>query len=85
MFYTFNVQEDLLLACDEVRLAGEDMQRTGSEFARDTLQADKREAMVAAARRLLLATTQLMVVADAVDVSQLVNASKRVSCFADWS
>lgn len=77
------MQEDLLLACDEVRLAGEEMQRTGSEFARNTLRADKREAMVAAARRLLLATTRLMVVADAVDVSRLINASKRVSWFAD--
>ena len=80
-FHLHSLQEDLLLACDDVRAAGEEMHRAGSEFARDTFRADKRAAMAAAGRQLLLAATRLMTVADAVDVSRLLNASKRVSSY----
>ena len=81
---TLHVQEKLLLACEEVRAAGEEMHKTASEFAKDTLPAEKRDAMVQASQELLKAVTRLMVIADTVDVSKLLKASSRVRSAAFW-
>lgn len=72
------IQEELLLACDEVKSAGEQMQRSANTFASDTSRSDKREVMKESSRDLLMAVVQLMVIADAVDVSKLFNVSNRV-------
>ena len=55
------------MACNEVKVAGEDMQRETLDFSRDTLDAGRREAMAEASRVLLMAVTRLMVVVDTVD------------------
>ena len=68
-----------MLACDEVCTAGATMHKVASEFAQDTSQRGRREAMTKASRELLISVTRLMVVADAVDVSKLIKASGRVS------
>ena len=73
-----HTQEELLLACDEVRAAGEVMHQAASEFARDTFQSEKRDEMTKASRELLMSVTRLMVIADAVDVKKLLKASNRV-------
>lgn len=74
------VQEDLLLACDEVKSAGESMHQAAVEFSQDTLDSERRETMVAAARVLLMAVTRLLVVVDAVDVQRMFRTSNRVWC-----
>ena len=71
-------QEELLLACDEVRAAGEVMHQAASNFARDTFQTERRDEMTKASRELLMSVTRLMVIADAVDVNKLFKASNRV-------
>lgn len=71
-------QEDLLLACDEVKSAGENMHQAAIEFSHDTLDSERRETMVAAARVLLMAVTRLLVVVDAVDVQRMFRTSNRV-------
>ena len=73
-----HTQEELLLACDEVRAAGEVMHQAASEFARDTFQSEKRDEMTKASRELLMSVTRLMVIADAVDVKKLLKVSSRV-------
>ena len=73
-----HTQEELLLACDEVRAAGEVMHQAASEFARDTFQSEKRDEMTKASRELLMSVTRLMVIADAVDVKKLLKTSNRV-------
>jgi hypothetical protein len=60
-------QEELLLACNEVRVAGERMHQAALDFSRDTLDTERREAMAEASRGLLLAVTRLLVVVDTVD------------------
>ncbi len=74
-----HTQEELLQSCDDIRTAAEVMHRAGSEFAQDTLEAKKRSVMVSAAQELLICVTRLMVIADIVDVSMLLKASRRVS------
>ena len=54
------------------------MQKTAAIFASDTSRSDKREVMKEASRDLLMAVVRLMVIADAVDVSKLLNVSNRV-------
>ena len=73
------MQEELLLACDEVKTAGELMQKSADAFSHDTSRSDKREAMKEASRELLMTVVRLMVIADAVDVSKLFKVSSRVS------
>lgn len=75
---THTHQEELLLACDEVRAAGEVMHQAASNFARDTFQTERRDEMTKASRELLMSVTRLMVIADAVDVNKLLKASSRV-------
>ena len=60
-------QEDLLLACNEVKVAGGSMQRATLDFSGDTLDVGRREAMAEASRALLIAVTRLLVVVDAID------------------
>ena len=61
------VQEELLLVCNEVKAAGESMQRATLEFSRDTLDSERREGMADASRVLLMAVTRLLVVVDTID------------------
>ncbi|CAI8041298.1 Catenin alpha [Geodia barretti] len=60
-------QEDLLLACNEVKVAGGSMQRATLDFSGDTLDAGRREAMAEASRALLIAVTRLLAVVDTID------------------
>lgn len=71
----------MLLACEEVRARGELLHTTGSTFVQDTVKSSKRATMVHAARELLFSITRLMVIADIVDVNNLLNASSKVQ----WS
>ena len=73
-----HTQEDLLLACDEVKSMGESMHQTALEFSYDTLDEDRREMMVTASRSLLMAVTRLMVAVDAVDIQNMFRTSSRV-------
>ena len=57
----------------------ETMHKAASEFVQDTFRSERRAAMVTAAQELLMSVTRLMVVADVVDVSKLLKASRRVS------
>ena len=79
--FTVTLQEELLLSCDEVKSAGEVVQKAANAFASDVSRSDKREVMKEASRDLLMAVVRLMVIADAVDVSKLLNVSNRVSSF----
>ncbi len=72
-------QEEILLACEDVRTKGELLHSAGGVFILDTSKSDKRVNMVHAARELLFSITRLMVIADVVDVNNLLNASNRVS------
>lgn len=72
-------QEELLLACAEVKGAGELMQKAAVAFELDTSRSDRREAMKEASRDLLMTVVRLMVIADAIDVNKLLNISTRVS------
>ena len=54
------------------------MHKAASEFAKDTLQTEKRDVMVQASQELLKAVTRLMVIADMMDVGKLLRASSRV-------
>ena len=73
-----HTQEDLLLACDEVKSMGESMHQAALEFSYDTLDEDRRETMVTASRSLLMAVTRLMVAVDAVDIQNMFRTSSRV-------
>ena len=72
----------MLLSCDEVKSAGEVVQKAAYAFASDVSRSDKREVMKEASRDLLMAVVRLMVIADAVDVSKLLNVSNRVRPFS---
>lgn len=54
------------------------MQRAANEFSQDAGDSTKRSAMTDASKGLLMSVTRLMVVADMVDVSKLLEASSRV-------
>lgn len=59
------------------------MNEAARKFIRDTSKSDKRVAMVHAARELLFGVTRLLVIADIVDVNNLLNASNRVRLYND--
>ena len=67
------------MSCDDVKANGEAMQRAATEFSQNAGDSSKRSAMMDASKSLLLSVTRLMVVADMVDVSELLQASSRVS------
>ena len=73
------MQEELLLACEEVRQKGEQLHSAGSVFIQDSGNLTRRATMVRAARELLFSVTRLMVIADIIDVNNLLNASVKVS------
>lgn len=77
-------QEDLLLACDEVKSAGESTHQAAVEFSQDTLDSERRDTMVAAARVLLMTVTRLLVIVDAVDVQRMFRTSNRVNICLVW-
>lgn len=54
------------------------MHQAAVEFSQDTLDSERRETMVAAARVLLMGVTRLMVVVDAVDVQRMFRTFNRV-------
>lgn len=72
------IKDELLLACDEVRSAGEAMGKAASQFALDTSQANRRAIMIHTARELLMSVVRLMAVADDVDMNNLTKASGKV-------
>lgn len=67
-----------MLACEEVRSKGEVLHTVAEVFVQDPSLSDKRPGMVHAARELLFSITRLMVIADIVDVHNLLNASSGV-------
>ncbi len=60
------------------------MHTAGNIFILDSGKLDKRASMVHAARELLFSITRLMVVADIIDVNNLLNAADKVQQFALW-
>lgn len=60
------------------------MHKAAVQFSHDTLDSERRESMVAAARALLMAVTRLMVVVDAVDVQRMFRTSNRVQPIHVW-
>ncbi len=72
-------QEELITACDSVRACGESLQAAAAEFSQSPCEPDNRSNMTKASRELLISVTRLMVVADMVDVQNLLEASSRVS------
>lgn len=72
-------QEELIAACDDVRGYGETLQAAAAQFSQSPCEPDNRTKMAKASKDLLLSVTRLMVVADMVDVHNLLEASSRVS------
>jgi len=69
----------MTVACEDVRSKGEAVHCAAVEFVLDTMVPEKRAAMVAAARDLLLAVTRLLVIVDMIDVDKILSISSRVS------
>ena len=63
---------------NDTRQAGQEMSATAREFADDPCSSQKRASMVTAARALLCALTRLLILADMVDASALLNALRNV-------
>ncbi len=55
------------------------MHAAGSLFIQDSGKLDRRASMVHAAREMLFSITRLMVIADIIDVNNLLNISIKVS------
>lgn len=70
------VELDSVLA--DTRQAGLEMSQASRDFADDPCSSQKRAVMVRAARALLCAVTRLLVLADMVDASELLNALRSV-------
>lgn len=66
------------MASEEVRTRGELLHSAGNLFIQDSGKPDRRATMVHAARELLFSVTRLMVIADIIDVNNLLNASVKV-------
>jgi len=71
-------KEDMESVLNDTRQAGNEMSTTAREFADDPCSSQKRAAMVTAARALLCALTRLLILADMVDASALLNALRSV-------
>lgn len=69
-----------MTACDEVKVCGELLQTAAGLFAQTPCDPTCRPKMNQCSRDLLLSVTRLMVVADMVDVNNLLEASGRVGC-----
>ena len=67
------------LACEEVRRAGEGLQQAADAYASDSLKQRRREQLQESASELLRAATQLLVLADLIDISKILKATSRVS------
>jgi len=72
------MQEELLFGCDDVRSQGELLQAAAVQFSQGTTEPDNRSRMTRACKNLLLSVARLMVVADMVDVNNLLQAANRV-------
>lgn len=72
------MQDELAAAIDEVRQSGQSMSKASREFADDPCTSSKRATMVKAARALLSAVTRLLIVADMVDVHNLLKSLRIV-------
>ena len=57
---------------------GEKLHEVATSFVRDTSRSERRGVMVHAARELLFSVTRLMVIADVIDVNNLLGSSNRV-------
>lgn len=73
-----DIQQEMLVAVDEVRKTGETMSAASREFAEDPCSSLKRGNMVRAARNLLSAVTRLLILADMVDVHRLLKSLRVV-------
>jgi catenin alpha len=73
-----DIQQEMLVAVDEVRKTGETMSVASREFAEDPCSSLKRGNMVRAARNLLSAVTRLLILADMVDVHRLLKSLRVV-------
>jgi catenin alpha len=73
------MRNDLLQSMEEVKRTGDEMAVLSKEFADDPCSKAKRQHMIVAARALLTAVTQLLILADLVDV-QLILRSIRLVC-----
>lgn len=71
-------KEEIESVLNDTRQAGNEMSSTAREFADDPCSSQKRAAMVNAARALLCALTRLLILADMVDASALLNALRCV-------
>lgn len=72
-------QEELLLACSELKVTGESMHRATVDFSEDTLDIGRKEAMAEASRVLLMVVTRLLVIVDSVDTDSPSRASQMVN------
>lgn len=73
-----DLRTEMLTAIEDVRRTGDDMYAASSEFAGEPCSASRRATMVRAARSLLSAVTRLLILADMVDVYQLLRSLKMV-------
>lgn len=71
-------------ACDEVRRCGELLQSAAGHFSQNPYESDRRSKMNEASKELLLSVTRLMVVADMVDIHNLLEATTRVRGWVSW-
>lgn len=71
-------REEIESVLNDTRQAGNEMSTTAREFADDPCSSQKRASMVTAARALLCALTRLLILADMVDASALLNALRCV-------
>ncbi|CAF2404143.1 unnamed protein product [Rotaria sp. Silwood2] len=73
-----DMRNDLLRSMKEVKRTGDEMVVLSREFADDPCSKTKREKMIIAARALLTAVTQLLILADLVDVQSILKSTRLV-------
>ncbi|KAF0300937.1 Catenin alpha [Amphibalanus amphitrite] len=78
-----DIRQEMLVAVDEVKKTGEAMSTASRAFAEEPCSSAKRGNMVRAARDLLLTVTRLLILADMVDVHQLLKSLKTVESDLD--
>ncbi len=67
-----------MTACDEVKNRGELLQAAAGQFSQSPYESSSRSKMSQTSKDLLMSVTKLMVVADMMDVQNLLDASSRV-------
>ncbi|XP_063545332.1 catenin alpha-like [Cydia strobilella] len=77
------ITREMLAAVEEVRKAGAAMSLAAREFSEEPCASAVRSSMVRAARNLLSAVTRLLILADCVDVHQLLSRHRAVETDLD--